>query len=114
MKGWWNRLARVDLSTEEVTSEEIGEDILEDYIGGRGLGARLLIEEVSPDIDPLEENVLVFAAGPLTGTSVLTSGRFSVSSKSPLTGTIADSNVGGFFGSEFKKAGIDALIVQGN
>ncbi|MBS3817506.1 MAG: aldehyde ferredoxin oxidoreductase family protein, partial [Candidatus Thermoplasmatota archaeon] len=48
-----------------------------------------------------------------TGTSVLTSGRFSVSSKSPLTGTIADSNVGGFFGSEFKKAGLDALVVQG-
>jgi len=114
MNGWWNRLARVDLSTGEVTYEKIGEDILHDFIGGRGLGLRLLVEEISPDLDPLEENVLVFAAGPITGTSIPTSGRFSVSSKSPLTGTVADSNVGGSFGSEFKKTGLDALIIEGN
>ncbi|MFW5953084.1 MAG: aldehyde ferredoxin oxidoreductase family protein, partial [Candidatus Natronoplasma sp.] len=113
MNGWWNRLARVDLTTREVTYEKVGEDILHEFIGGRGLGIRLLVEEISPDIDPLEENILVFAAGPLTGTSVPTSGRFSVSSKSPLTGTVADSNVGGSFGSEFKRTGLDALIVEG-
>jgi len=113
MYGWWNRLARVDLLTGKVNYEKIGEDILHDFIGGRGLGLRLLVEEISPDIDPLEKDVLVFAAGPLTGTSVPTSGRFSVTSKSPLTGTIADSNVGGSFGSEFKKTGLDALIVEG-
>jgi len=113
MKGWWNRLARANLSTGEVTYEKIGEEILHDFLGGRGLGLRLLVDEIDPDIDPLEENVLVFTAGPLTGTSVPTSGRFSVSSKSPLTGTIADSNVGGSFGSEFKKTGLDALIVEG-
>jgi len=113
MNGWWNRLAKVDLSTEKVTFEEIGEDVLQDFIGGRGLGLRLLVEEINPDIHPLKENVMVFAAGPLTGTSVTTSGRFSVSSKSPLTGTIADSNVGGGFGSEFKKTGLDALIIEG-
>ncbi len=113
MNGWWNKLARVDLSKGEVTYEKIGEDILQNFIGGRGLGLRLLVDEINPDIDPLKENILVFAAGPLTGTTVPTSGRFSVSSKSPLTGTIADSNVGGSFGSEFKKTGLDALIVEG-
>ncbi len=113
MNGWWNKLARVDLSSESVTFEDIGKDILKDYIGGRGLGARLLINEIDPKIDPLEKNVLIFTAGPLTGTTVPTSGRFSVSSKSPLTGTISDSNVGGSFGKEFKRAGIDALIVEG-
>ncbi|MBS3789818.1 MAG: aldehyde ferredoxin oxidoreductase, partial [Candidatus Thermoplasmatota archaeon] len=113
MNGWWNRLVRVDLSTGRVTYEKLGEDILYNFIGGRGLGLRLLSEEIDPDIDPLQENVLVFSAGPLTGTPVPTSGRFSVSSKSPLTGTVADSNVGGYLGSEFKKTGFDALIVEG-
>ncbi|MFP4608950.1 MAG: aldehyde ferredoxin oxidoreductase family protein, partial [Candidatus Aenigmatarchaeota archaeon] len=113
MKGWWNKLARVDLSSGKVTYEEIGEDVLEEYIGGRGLGGRLLVEEIDPDVDPLQENVLVFAAGPLTGTFVPTSGRFSVSSKSPLTETIADSNVGGSLGKEFKRTGIDAMLVEG-
>jgi len=113
MNGWWNSLARVDLSSGEVTYEEIGEGVLEEYIGGRGLGARLLVEEIDPGVDPLQDNVLVFTAGPLTGTSVLTSGRFSVTSKSPLTGTMADSNVGGSLGKEFKRAGIDALLVEG-
>ncbi len=113
MHGWWNKAARVNLSTGEVKFESIGEDILKDYIGGRGLGARLLIDQIDPKDDPLEENVLVFAAGPLTGTSVPTAGRFSVTSKSPLTGTIADSNVGGSLGKEFKRTGIDALIVEG-
>ncbi len=113
MYGWWNRLARVNLSTGEVKFESIGEETLREFIGGRGLGAKLLVDEIDPKIDPLEENMLVFAAGPLTGTSVLTAGRFSVSSKSPLTGTIADSNVGGSLGKEFKRSGIDALIVEG-
>ncbi len=113
MYGWWNRLARVDLSSETVTFEDVGKELLKDYIGGRGLGARLLIDEIDPKNDPLADNVLIFTTGPLTGTTVPTSGRFSVSSKSPLTGTISDSNVGGSFGKGFKRAGIDALIVKG-
>jgi len=113
MNGWWNRLARVDLTESKVNYESIGEKILKDFIGGRGLGARLLVDEIVPDFDPLEDNVLIFASGPLTGTSVPTSGRFSVSSKSPLTGTIADSNVGGSIGKEFKRSGFDAMIIEG-
>lgn len=113
MNGWWNKLARVDLASGKISYEKIGLDVLKKYIGGRGLGAKILYDEIDPNCDPLSENILVFAAGPLTGTMVPTSGRFSVTSKSPLTGTIADSNVGGFFGREFKRCGIDALIIEG-
>ncbi len=113
MNGWWNKLARINLTSKEVKHESIGEDILRDYIGGRGLGARLLIDEIDPNCDPFEDNVLIFTSGPLTGTPIPTSGRFSASSKSPLTGTIFDSNIGGSFGKEFKKTGIDALIIEG-
>lgn len=113
MNSWWNKLARVDLTSGNVSYEEIGKEVLKKYIGGRGLGAKILYNNIDPDCDPLSENILVFTAGPLTGTMVPTSGRFSVTSKSPLTGTIADSNVGGFFGREFKRCGIDAMILEG-
>lgn len=113
MNGWWNQLARVDLISGKVSYERIGKEVLKKYIGGRGIGAKILYDEIDPNCDPLSENILVFTAGPLTGTMVPTSGRFSVTSKSPLTGTIADSNVGGFFGREFKRCGIDALIIEG-
>ncbi|MGM0404567.1 MAG: aldehyde ferredoxin oxidoreductase family protein [Thermoplasmatota archaeon] len=113
MKGWWRKLAKVDLSDREIQFEEVDKGILVDYIGGRGLGGRLLYEEIKSTEYPLDENVLVFTRGPLTGTMVPTSGRFSVSTISPLTGTILDSNVGGFFGKHFSSTGIDALIVKG-
>lgn len=113
MKGWWNRLVKVDLDNREVRHEEIQKEILVNYLGGRGLGSKLLYKEILPTSNPFDENVLVFARGPLTGTMVPTSGRFSVSTKSPLTGTILDSNVGGYFGKEFSSAGIDALIITG-
>jgi aldehyde:ferredoxin oxidoreductase len=84
------------------------------YLGGRGLGARLLWNEVGPGIDSLaSENVLIFTVGPLTGTGYQTSNRFSVSTLSPLTGTVLDANSGGFWGMQFKKTGYDALIVRG-
>lgn len=113
MKGWWRKLAKVDLSDREIQFEEVDKGILVDYIGGRGLGGRLLYEEIKSTEYPLDENVLVFTRGPLTGTMVPTSGRFSVSTISPLTGTILDSNVGGFFGKHFSSIGIDALVVKG-
>ncbi len=113
MKGWWRKVAKVDLSDRVIQFEEINKDILVDYIGGRGIGGRLLYEEITSTDDPIKDNVLVFARGPLTGTMVPTSGRFSVSTISPLTGTILDSNVGGFFGNHFSSAGIDALVVKG-
>ena len=84
------------------------------FIGGRGLGARLLWELVGPEVDPLSpENVLIFTNGPLTGTGYQTSNRFSVTTKSPLTGTVLDANSGGFWGMQFKKTGYDVMIVRG-
>jgi len=112
--GWMNQILRVDLSSGRIEREEPDRRMLEHYLGGRGLGARLLYEDLEPGIDPLgPENELIFAVGPLTGTSSPTSGRMSVSTKSPLTGTILDANAGGNWGVEFKRAGYDALVLEG-
>ncbi|MHC1610740.1 MAG: aldehyde ferredoxin oxidoreductase family protein [Candidatus Methanospirareceae archaeon] len=110
--GWKNKILRIDLSRGKVDSFTPESSLLKDYIGGRGLGARMVydagkVEALSP------ANLLVFAAGPLTGTSTPASGRVSLSTKSPLTGTIFDSNCGGSFGPELKKAGYDAVIICG-
>jgi aldehyde:ferredoxin oxidoreductase len=94
--------------------ENIDWEIAYNYVGGRGYAAKILYDALKPGIDPLgNDNMLVFATGPLTGTAAPTSGRFSVSTKSPLTGTIFDSNCGGTFGPELKKAGFDIIIVTG-
>lgn len=113
MDGWWNRIARVDLSSGHVTFTTIEESRYHDYLGGRGLAARLLVDEIQPGADAFNENALIFAAGPLTGTIAPTAGRFSATAMSPLTGTICDANVGGSFGQAFKKAGLDVLIITG-
>lgn len=114
MFGWHGRLAVVDLTADRVAYEELPLDLLKTYIGGRGLGVKLLSDRLDPRVDPLApENVLVFAVGPLTGTNAPTAGRFSVVTKSPLTGTIFDANSGGFWGPDFKACGLDALIVTG-
>ena len=112
MNGWNNRILRIDLSKGRIDSFVPEYSLLKDYIGGRGLGAKIVydvgcVEALSPD------NLLVFAAGPLTGTTTPASGRVSLSTKSPLTGTIFDSNCGGSFGPELKKAGHDAIIITG-
>ncbi|MHC1623014.1 MAG: aldehyde ferredoxin oxidoreductase family protein [Candidatus Methanospirareceae archaeon] len=110
--GWKKRILRIDLSKGKVDGFATDDSVLERYIGGRGLGAKLVydagrVDALAPD------NVLVFAAGPLTGTTTPASGRVSLSTKSPLTGTIFDSNCGGSFGPELKKAGYDAVIIAG-
>ncbi len=113
MFGWTGKLLRINLSTKNVKVESIPENVLQDYIGGRGLGVKLYYDSVAPDIDPLsEENPLIFTVGPLTGTAPM-SGRHVAVSKSPLTGTILDSNSGGEWGKEMKYAGYDAIIVEG-
>jgi aldehyde:ferredoxin oxidoreductase len=104
----------VNLTTGEVVARPLDMEMARQYLGGRGLGVRMLWDEVGPDVDPLSpQNVLIFAGGPLTGTGYQTSNRFSVSTKSPLTGTVLDANSGGFWGMQFKKTGYDAMIVRG-
>ena len=114
MDGWAGRILDIDLSNGSNTTYPLDEQIARLFVGGRGLGARILWDEVGPAVDPLSPgNVLVFATGPLTATGYQTSNRFSVSTKSPLTGTVLDANSGGFWGMQFKKAGYDALVVRG-
>ena len=107
-------LLYVSLSDKKVTRETIPKDLYEEYIGGRGLGVKLLFDNLAPGIDPLSpENWLIFAVGPSTATAVPTAGRFVVITKSPVTGTVFDSHAGGYFGAQLRRAGIAAVIVTG-
>ncbi|MFX0134281.1 MAG: aldehyde ferredoxin oxidoreductase family protein [Candidatus Hodarchaeota archaeon] len=93
---------------------ELEEKTALNYLGGRGLGVKLLYDRIEKKIDPLSsKNHLIFTTGPITATSVYTSGRFSAVSKSPLTGTICDANSGGIWGATFKKCGYDGLMLAG-
>ncbi len=114
MTGVFNKILIINLSTKKQQTLELEDKIYENYLGGRGLGVKLFTDKVSPKTDPLsKENILVFTVGPITGTSVSTSGRMSLVTKSPLTGTIFYSNTGGMFGFSLKRCGIDGLIVEG-
>ncbi len=113
-KGFWGKLLRINLSNSTIKEEEIPQDLMKLYLGARGLGSKYFVDEVDPEIDPLSpENKLIFAPGPLSGTTAPTGGRYDVITKGPLTGTIAASNSGGFFGAELKFAGYDMLIIEG-
>lgn len=114
MEGWAGKILDIDLSSGNVQTTPLDPEMARLFLGGRGLGARLLWDLVGPDVDPLAaENVLIFATGPLTATGAQTSNRFSVTTKSPLTGTVLDANSGGWWGMQFKRTGHDALIVRG-
>jgi aldehyde:ferredoxin oxidoreductase len=114
MKGYMGKLLRVDLTHEKVTVEALDSQMLRDYIGGSGLGIRLMYSEVPPETDPLSpEAKMVISTGPVTATSLGTAGRFQVCFKSPLTGLLCDSSSGGHWGAEFKKTGFDVLILEG-
>jgi aldehyde:ferredoxin oxidoreductase len=114
MKGYTGKLLRVDLSQPKMTEELIDPKLLRDYIGGAGLGTRLMYDEVPPETDPLSpEAKIIFTTGPVTATALGTAGRFEVSFKSPLTGILCDSSSGGHWGAEFKQSGYDVLILEG-
>ncbi len=108
------RLLRVNLTEQSYTFEDLEREALRQFIGGRGVGSKLLYEEQRPGVDPLSpENKLIFATGPLTATMVPSSGRYMVITRSPLTGAIACSNSGGYFPAEMRFAGIDYIILEG-
>src|SRR3990172_7681215 len=112
--GYSGAILRINLTDRRVTREPIDRKLCEDYVGGRGLTSYLLYREVDPAIDPLgPENKLMLGAGPLTGTGAVAASRYVVVCKAPLTGTIACSNSGGFFGPEMKFAGHDVIILEG-
>jgi len=112
--GYHGKILRVNLSTGGIAVETPDENFYRTYYGGRGLVAYYLLKELGRNVDPLgPENILIFAAGPVTGAPFAGSGRNSVGAKSPLTGAYGDGEGGGFFGAELKRAGWDAIIVQG-
>ena len=114
MTGWTGKLLRVNLTTADIRVEPIRSDWAKEYIGGRGLAARYLYEEMDPSADPLSpENKLIFATGPLTGTPVPCGARYMVVTKGALTNAITTSNSGGHWGPELKFAGYDLLIIEG-
>ncbi len=112
--GWTGRLLRVDLGARAWVGVDLDRDALERFLGGRGLGLWLLWQEGRHGLDPLDPATpLVVAAGPLTGTRAPTASRTSLTTLSPLTGTVFDANSGGFFGIRLKRAGWDALWIEG-
>lgn len=111
---YMGKMLRVNLTSRIITTEDTPMDLAKLYLGGRGLGSRILINEIDPKIDALSpQNKLIYATGPLSNTTAPTGGRFMVVTKSPLTGTIASSNSGGVFGAYLKKAGYDIIIFEG-
>ena len=111
---WAGKLLRVNLTAGTVKSEPLNMDWAQAYLGSRGLGSKYLVEEIDPKVDPLSPgNKIIWATGPLTGTIASTGGRYTVITKSPLTGAIACSNSGGYWGAELKMAGWDMVIFEG-
>ena len=114
MAGWIGTILRVNLTEGTVKKEALNMDAAKDFLGCRGLGTYYYTKEVAPGVDPLgAENNLIFAAGPLTGTMGTSTGRYEVVTRAPLTGTLAASNSGGYWGPELKYAGYDMIIFEG-
>jgi aldehyde:ferredoxin oxidoreductase len=108
-----NNCLYVDLTRGTIEKRQSDRELLKNYIGGKGLGFALL-EQMAPQPDPFgQENPLIFANGPFTGTSVQTSARTSLVTKSPLTGSILDTHCGGYFGPRLKAAGFDYVVITG-
>ncbi|MBN2186480.1 MAG: aldehyde ferredoxin oxidoreductase family protein, partial [Dehalococcoidia bacterium] len=112
--GYNGKLLRVNLSKNSVSAEAIDELLCRRYIGGAGFVAYFLWKELKKGVDALgPDNKLIFALGPLTGLPLPGAARNCVGAKSPLTGGFAKSESGGFWGAELKRAGYDAIIVEG-
>src|SRR5574343_701759 len=111
---WAGKILRVNLTAGTVKSEPLNMEWARAYLGSRGLAAKYLTTEIDPKVDPLSpENKIIWATGPLTGTMASTGGRYTVITKGPLTGAIACSNSGGYWGAELKMAGWDMIIFEG-
>ncbi|MFC2060291.1 aldehyde ferredoxin oxidoreductase family protein [Chloroflexota bacterium] len=112
--GYTATILRVNLTLEQTAKEYVSEEILKLHIGGVGLGAKILYDEVSPGVewnDP--ENRLIFASGPMNGTKVAGSGTFCVVTRGPLTNGAASSQANGYFGAYLKFSGFDGIVIEG-
>jgi aldehyde:ferredoxin oxidoreductase len=114
MKGFYGKLLRINLTDKSFSVENIGEEIFRKYLGGKGLGSYLLLNNVGLGVDPLSpENKLIFVAGSSTGTGMWGSARYGVYSKSPQTNLYAESYSGGKVAPAIRKTGYDAIILEG-
>jgi aldehyde:ferredoxin oxidoreductase len=114
MKGFFNRLLRVDLGRRSYAYEEIPDAVLEKTLGGKGLGTYLLARENRPQVDPLSpDNTFILTVGPVTGTKMWSQSRFGAFTKSPATGGFGESYCGGDLAPKIKGCGVDAVILQG-
>ncbi len=112
--GTGNRILEIDLKSEQVKELQVTDNDRKLYLGGKGLGLKLLFERLQPGIDPLgDANYLAFMMGVLMGTGAPCSGRFAALTKSPLTGIMLASSCGGPFGMAYKTAGYDGLLITG-
>ena len=114
MNGWTGQCLRVNLTEQDYQREKIPRELMEKFLGGRGLGVKVLSDEIDPVVDPLSpDNKIIFISGPLVGTGAVTGASCNVVTKSALSGTIACAKLRGHFGAELKFSGLDMIIVEG-
>jgi aldehyde:ferredoxin oxidoreductase len=112
--GYIGRILRIDLTRKKSVTQPLPPELAYNYIGGYGIGGRILYDEVPPWVSAFDaENLLIFSTGPVNGTPTPVAGRHTVVAKSPLTGFFGDANAGGFWGAELKAAGYDLLVISG-
>jgi aldehyde:ferredoxin oxidoreductase len=112
--GYTGKLLFVDLTNGAVKEKALSEDLADNFVGGYGIGAKILYDMMKPGVDPLgPHNILGLVTGPLNATGASFGGRYTVVCKSPVTGEWNDANSGGFFGPELKRAGYDGVFVSG-
>ncbi|MFW9853502.1 MAG: aldehyde ferredoxin oxidoreductase family protein [Candidatus Thorarchaeota archaeon] len=113
MYGFIGSILRINLSTAEIRVEPLPKSVIQNFMGGNGLGAYLLIRETEPGFSPLgSENKVMLVTGPLQGTRIPITGRYAVITKSPLTNFFLATHAGGSIGPELKFAGYDAVILE--
>ena len=115
MDAWNGNILQIDLAKRTHWIEKLAPDIYTNFIGGKGLGTYLLYRDLKPGTDPLgPENRLIFLTGPLQGLPMVMIGRWTLVTKSPLTGLFLDTHCGGPLGREIKNSGHDAIVISGN
>jgi len=112
--GWNGKILNVDLTNNTCRAEALDTDIARRFIGGAGIGIKILYDEMLPGMDALDpENPIIFAVSPMTETNVPSAGGYSVVTKSPLTNTISSAQSNGFFGLRLKSTGYDVVVIRG-
>ena len=114
MDGFYNKVLHINLNQRSFEEQVIGDEIYRTFLGGKGLGTYLLLNNTRAGVDPLSEgNALIFAIGPATDAAVWGSSRYGVFTKSPLTGLYAESYAGGTVAEPLSRTGYDAIVIKG-